>query len=673
MGQPWVMIRWGVTSHELRPVCAHNCNVPVLLVCFFELNHSGFAALDATEKSSSQSLPALSLAALGVVFGDIGTSPLYALRESLRGVPINSINVLGVLSLIFWSLILVISIKYLVILLRADNDGEGGILALFALIKLKNPNRSRFLFVVGALGAGLMLGDGMLTPAISVISALEGFHVVIPAFSSWILPLTFIVLLALFYVQSAGTEKIGVIFGPIIFIWFCVIALLGGIQICHNPIVLKAINPWYAFEFFYQNGWRGYALLGGVFLVMTGGEALYADLGHFGKKPIRLTWYILVLPCLLLSYFGQGAYLLTNPEAIANPFYMLAPKAFSLPLIIIATVATIIASQAVISATFSITKQAVLLGLYPHLPIVQTSSSISGQIYIPQINLILAIGTLFLVLTFKNSDALTHAYGIAVNLVMVFTSALVVYLVINTWRWNPVAVVSLCLFFGIIDIAFLGANIQKVMTGGWVPVVFAGACGFVMYTWNKGRRYLQQTYYMKKEDFSKTLKQLNYKSLNHLPNTTAIFITDIYDKSGGSFLHFLKLNRTIPEHVLIVNYTVENIPVVSSADRFQVTCLKENICELTLHYGFMDTVSIPQALYTANDRELLPFAVDVEHAMFFIEIPYVVASREHHTMWFFWQEKLFSFLVRNYSANLNIEFYQLPYNRTVAIGTYYVI
>ena len=629
--------------------------------------------MSATDNMASQSLPSLSLAALGVVYGDIGTSPLYALRESLGDVPINLIDVLGVLSLIFWSLILVISVKYLVLLLTADNDGEGGILALSALIKRKNANPSKLFMIIGILGAGLMLGDGMLTPAISVISALEGVNVFAPVFSSWIIPFTCIVLFFVFFMQSVGTAKIGVIFGPIIFIWFCTIAILGGIHIVHNPVVLNAINPYYAFEFFYQNGWRGYALLGGVFLVMTGGEALYADLGHFGKAPIRLTWFILVLPCLLLSYFGQGAYLLEHPEALANPFYMLAPDWLVIPLVVLATMATIIASQAVISATFSLTKQAVLLGLYPHLPIVQTSGFQRGQIYIPQMNLILAIGTLVLVLTFKNANALTHAYGIAVNLVMMLTSMLVIYLVIHNWRWNPIAVIGLCLFLGIIDTAFLGANLQKLMTGGWVPIVFATACAFIMYTWEMGRRYLHQTYYMKKEAFSKILKQLDYKSINHLPDSLAIFITDIYDNSGGSFLRFLKLNRTLPEHILILNYTVENIPYVSTADRFQISCLKSNICDLTLHYGFMDTISIPQALYVANDRNLLPFPVDIDTAMYFIEIPNVVASRKYRTMWFFWQEKLFSFLVRNYSVNLNIDFYQLPYNRTVAIGTYYVI
>ena len=613
------------------------------------------------------------MAALGVVYGDIGTSPLYALRESLDNMPIDKVDVLGVLSLIFWSLILIISVKYLVLLLRADNDGEGGILALSALIQHKNAMRSKLFFVIGILGAGLMLGDGMLTPAISVISALEGINVFVPALSQWILPLTCIILIILFAVQSFGTSKIGVIFGPIIFIWFCTLGVLGLRHIIHNPVVLNAVNPYYAFEFFYQHGWRAYALLGGVFLVMTGGEALYADLGHFGKKPIRLMWFILVLPCLLLNYFGQGAFLLEHPEAIVNPFFMLVPKWLLLPLILLATISTIIASQGVISATFSVTKQAVLLGFYPHLPIIQTSGFQRGQVYIPQMNLILAIGTLFLVLTFKNSNALTHAYGIAVNLVMFLTTILLIHLVKQVWRWHWLAVLGLSLFLVSIDIAFLGANIQKVLTGGWVPVLFASVCAFIMYTWDMGRRYLHQTYVLKKEAFLKILKQLDYKSLNRLPNVTAIFITDIYDKSGGSFLNFLKLNKTLPDRILIINYTVENIPYVSSANRLQVHCLKANICEVTLHYGFMDIISIPQALYVANDRSLLPFTVDIDDAMYFIEIPNVVASRRHRTMWFFWQEKLFAFLVRNYSANLNIEFYQLPYNRTVAIGTYYLI
>lgn len=620
-----------------------------------------------------QTLFTLSLAALGVVYGDIGTSPLYAMRESLDGIPINLPDVLGVLSLIFWSLVVVISIKYLIILFRANNDGEGGVLALLALLKQHLGERTKIFFILGIFGAGLMLGDGMLTPAISVVSAMEGLHVVLPALSDWILPLTVVILISLFTVQSFGTAKIGFVFGPIIFIWFVTLAVLGFMQIIDNPIVLKAVNPFYAFDFFKQNGWKGYALLGGIFLVITGAEALYADLGHFGKNPIRLSWFFIALPSLLLNYFGQGAYLLNHPEAIVNPFYMIAPEWFLLPLLIIATMATIIASQAVITATFSLTKQAVLLGLYPHLRIVQTSEAKRGQIYIPQMNMILALGTLLLIFTFKSSNALAHAYGIAVNLDMVMTLALVTFLAIKRWKWNPILLIFLFVFFGTIDLAFLGANIQKIVTGGWVPVVFAMVCAFIMYTWYRGRLYLRKAYYMKKEELSKILRQFDYKSLHRLPETTAIFITDIYDKSGGSFLHFLKLNRMLPENVLILNYNVENVPYVPIEERFELNCMKENICELTLHYGFMDTVSIPRALQAANERKTLPFPVNIEKTTYLIEIPNVVASKKQKTLWFYWQERLFSFLVRNYSANLNIEFYQVPYNKTIAIGTYYMV
>ncbi len=626
-----------------------------------------------TDSKKREASGALTLAALGVVYGDIGTSPLYAMRESLGGLPINLTDVLGVLSLIFWSLTLVISIKYLFLLFRADNDGEGGILALLALTKHTGTNRLRFFFVLGILGAGLMLGDGMLTPAISVMSAIEGVNIALPSLSSFVLPVTCAILIALFMMQSLGTAKIGRLFGPVISIWFVTIAALGVVQIIDNPVVLEAINPIHAVHFFQANGWKGYALLGGIFLVVTGGEALYADLGHFGKSPIRMSWFLVAFPALVLNYFGQGAYLLNHPEAIDNPFYHLAPGWFAVPLLVIATCATIIASQAVISATFSMIRQAVLLGLYPHLSIIQTSDEKRGQIYVPQVNTILAIGTLILVMIFKDSSNIAHAYGIAVNLEGLLTLLLVAYVAARYWHWHwsKIALIFLC--FGGIDLGFLGANIQKLLTGGWIPVVFASLSAFIMYTWSKGRVYLKETYHAKKEAVSKTLRQFDYKSLTHVPNTTAIFITDIYDQSGASFLNFLKLNRTLPERILLVRYRVEHIPYVSSINRFEVKVLKENICELTLHYGFMDVVSIPQALYLASERHFLPFEVNVDKARYIIEIPNVLASREKHTLWFYWQEKLFSFLVRNYSANFNIEFYQLPYDRTVAIGTYCLI
>lgn len=615
----------------------------------------------------------LSLAALGVVYGDIGTSPLYAIRESVDTLPINLVNVLGVLSLIVWALILVISTKYLGIVLRANNHGEGGILALLALLKRSNTQALKFFFLVSIFGAGLMLGDGMLTPAISVVSAVEGLNVIAPTLSSWVLPIACLILLLLFAFQSHGTAKIGFAFGPIIFIWFFVIALLGARQILDNLVVLKAINPYYAFEFLHQNGFRGYALLGGVFLVVTGGEALYADLGHFGKNPIRLSWFFIAFPALLLNYFGQAAYLLNHPDAASNPFFLIAPPRFFIPLLCIATLASIIASQAVISATFSLTKQAVLLGLYPLLPIIQTSESQRGQIYIPQMNIILAIGTLGLILTFKTTTGLAHAYGVAVNLVMLLVTILVFVAAHKIWRWNFSCLFFPSILFLSIDLLFLGANVQKISTGGWVPIVFALVCAFIMYTWNKGMAYLKEVYYTKKEDLSKVLKQLHYKSLHKLPDLTAIFITDVYDKSGGSFLHFLKLNRALPENILIVNYQVENIPHVLSDDRFELSCLDKNICQLKLRYGFMDFISIPHALFLANERKILPFSLNVENATYLIEVPNIIASRQKKTLWFYWQEKLFSFLMRNYSANLNIEFYQLPYNRTIAIGTYCLI
>ncbi|HKY69470.1 MAG TPA: KUP/HAK/KT family potassium transporter, partial [Gammaproteobacteria bacterium] len=325
------------------------------------------------------------------------------------------------------------------------------------------------------------------------------------------------------------------------------------------------------------------------------------------------------------------------------------------------------------SATFSLAKQAVLLGLYPILPIVQTSESMRGQVYVSQVNFILAAGALILIIYFKNSDAIAHAYGIAVNLVMFLTTLMIIYVARKQWHWNIIPIVILFAPFVLIDLAFLGANFHKIPTGGWIPIVFAMICAFIMYTWNRGMSYLRKAYFTKREDLFKVIKQLHYKAINKLPNLTAIFITDIYDRSGGGCLRFLKLNRALPENILIVNYKIENFPHVSSDNRYEITCLDKNICQLTLNYGFMDYISIPQALYVANDRKLLPFTLNVDTATYFIELPNIVPSREKKTLWFFWQEKLFSFLMRNYIANTNIDFYQLPYDRTIALGAYWVI
>ncbi|VEG91897.1 potassium transporter Kup [Legionella spiritensis] len=614
--------------------------------------------------------PGLIIASLGVVFGDIGTSPLYAIRETLWGLPINVVDVLGVLSLVFWSLVIVISLKYLVVIFRADNEGQGGILALLALLKQKKTRYESLLYLCAIFGAGLLIGDGMLTPAISVTSAIEGLEVLSPHFEKFVIPLSCGIILCLFLVQSKGTGKIGIAFGPVLIIWFLTIGVLGLVQIIANPMVLKAIHPYYAFEFFRENGLKGFFLLGGVFLVVTGGEALYADIGHFGKNPIRYSWFFIALPGLLLNYFGQCANLLLHPENIVNPFYKLAPPGFFIPLLIISTMATIIASQAMISATFSLTRQAVLLGLYPRLPIIQTSRKYVGQIYIPQVNLFLLIGTLVLIFTFKNSSGLAHAYGIAVNMDMLMVTVMVAYAARKIWRWSLWQVILVFSGLILVDLIFLTANSHKFLTGGWVPICFALFVAFIMYTWRNGLRYLKKNYYLKKEDISKIVKQLHYKTLNQLPGLTAIFITDIYDRSGGSFLHFLKLSLAVPENILIVNYAVSNKPHIYQNHRYKVTKLDDTFYKVTLRYGFMDNISIPDALQLLNEKKLLPFKVNVDSATYMVEIPNIMASREKSTLMFFWQEKLFAFLMRNYSVNLNIEFYNLPYNRTIAIGTY---
>ncbi len=616
---------------------------------------------------------ALALGALGVVFGDIGTSPLYALRAALGNLPLTKVEILGVLSLIFWSLIFIISIKYLVIVFRADNDGEGGGLALLALLKQKATRLEPLFYLLAIFSAGLLLGDGMLTPAISVTSAIEGLKTISPQFNQLIIPLSCGILIFLFIMQSHGTAKIGAAFGPLLLIWFITIATLGTIEIFRHPFVIHALNPYYAYDFLVSNGLKGYFLLGDVFLAVTGGEALYADIGHFGKGPIRYSWYFVALPSLVLNYFGQAGHLLEHPEAIENPFYMISPGWFSVPLLLLATIATVIASQAVITATFSLTKQAILLGLCPRIPVIQTSKEHIGQIYIPQMNFLLFIGTMLLIFTFKNSSGMTHAYGIAVNLVMLLVTTMVTYAARHIWQWSWLRVALVFTPFLFVDLAFLGANVHKFLTGGWVPVCFALIISFIMYTWNVGLRYLKENFYMQQEDITKIVKQLNYKSLRHLPGVTAIFLTDIYDRSGGSFLHFLKLCYAVPENILIVSYVVENRPHIALAERFEVNQVDNRVCGLTLHYGFMDNISVPRALAKAVARGLLPFEFKVESATYMVEIPNVIASKHKKTLMFYWQEKLFAFLMRNYSANLNIEFYQLPYNRTIAIGTYCVI
>lgn len=620
-----------------------------------------------TDKLTGKRTLPLALVALGVVFGDIGTSPLYALRESLVGLPVTAVNVLGVLSLIFWSLILVVSVKYICYILRADNDGEGGVLALLALIKRKK--QYRFFILLGVIGAGLLLGDSMITPAISVMSAIEGLQQVSPAFEIFIVPLAVIILLALFLFQHLGTEKIGRYFGPMLLLWFIVLAILGVVKIIPNPKVLAAINPYYAFAFFVRNGWKAYELLGGIFLVVTGGEALYADLGHFGKAPIRLGWFALVLPALLLNYFGQGACLLETPSFIRNPFYLIAPSWFFYPLLVIATIATIIASQSVISATFSLTKQAILLDLCPRLPIIQTSAAERGQIYLPQMNALLAIGTILLVFSFQSSSALAHAYGVAVNLVMLTVTIMVVYIARAYWRWSLVKIMAIFSFFILIDLFFLGANLQKFATGGWVPLSLAALCAIIMLTWQHGMRFLRASYQrMEDADLKSISEQLRQDELAYLKDQTIIFINDPYNGRGSGLLHYFRLSHMIAQYVLVISIEIHSHPYISQQKRFKLIPVGKGIYHLKLQYGFMQLIDIPKALLLAQQQEILPFAVEVERVSFLVEMSYISVIRQQKSFLRFCQEKLFAFLFRN--AGLDVGFYGLPFDRTIAVGAY---
>lgn len=612
----------------------------------------------------------LSLATLGIVYGDIGTSPLYAFRESLANLNINEANVFGVLSLILWTLILVISVKYIHFVLRADNDGEGGVLALLALLKRYSTKSNQLILFIAILGAGLLFGDGMLTPAMSVLSAVEGLSLISPVFSNLIIPITLAILIFLFLSQHHGTAKIGNLFGPIIIVWFATIAVLGIRHIIINPQILKAVNPFYAVQFFYNNSWLGYGVLGSVFLVVTGGEALYADLGHFGRKPITVCWFYIVLPSLLLNYFGQGANILQNPEAISNPFYALAPSWFSYPLVILATLATIIASQAVISATFSLMNQAMLLELCPRMPIKQKSKRMRGQIYIPIVNLVLCIGALLLVLGFGSSSNLAHAYGIAVNLVMLTVTILIVRIAHTHWHWSLLKISCIFSIFICIDIAFLGANFEKILTGGWVPLFMAFVAGVIMITWKTGMNYLHSSYYIDKIDLASISEELNDPSLKYIKDFPMVFITDPYDRSGGALLHYLKLSRAIPENILLVSNVIANQPYILQSNRYEFNEISPGIYRINMNFGFMEVIDLPHALSLVIPTlpEHIKNKIDIKRATFLVEITNIVVTDKHCVFYFHWQETLFEFLMR--ASAMDIEFLKLPHNRTIAIGSY---
>lgn len=615
----------------------------------------------------------LALSALGVVYGDIGTSPLYALRESMSMLPNTTENILGVLSLVFWTLSIIVFFKYIFIVFRADNEGEGGILALLSLLKRHASTSMPMIYLIGMIGAGLLIGDGMLTPAISVSGAIEGLSIVSTKASDYLPVYASLVLFILFLFQRYGSLIIGLVFGPVILLWFIVIALLGVKQIMMYPQVLQSIHPKYAFEYLLRNGFHGYLSLGGVFLVVTGAEALFADIGHFGKQPIRLTWALIVFPCLILNYMGQGALVILQPEALENPFYHLVTKEWIIPLVGLATCATIIASQAMITATFSLIKQAILLGVFPRMRMIQTSKYLAGQIYIPQMNLFLMFGSILLVLWFHDASGLAHAYGIGVNLEMLLVSFLVAYAAHQVWQWSPVKILLIFGLLFIVDVVFLGANLHKFISGGWIPVGIALFVAFTMMTWKIGFRHLQGIVYRDHPYIEHISTQLAQSEQKNLKGMAAIFVTDHYNHSGKYFLHFLRTSLAFAEHILIVSYRVELRPYVHFSKRYEIHAVDKNIYGITLHYGFMEHVSIPHAIKLINNDHVLPFDLSLDEVTYWVEGVNVVASKLKTTLWFYTQERYFAFLLRNYSPNLNIEFYHLPYDKTISIGTYTII
>jgi KUP system potassium uptake protein len=608
----------------------------------------------------------LSLAALGIVYGDIGTSPLYALRECFHGphaiAPLPA-NILGVLSLIFWSLVIVISIKYLVFVLRADNHGEGGILSLTALatpIKPSGRSEHTFLIILGIFGAALLYGDGIITPAISVLSAMEGITVATPVLTRFVVPFTIAILVGLFLFQSRGTAKVGKIFGPVMLVWFAVLAVLGIAQIVRHPSVLVAVNPVYALDFFIQNGWHGFLILGVVFLVVTGGEALYADMGHFGTRPIRLVWFSVVLPALLLNYFGQGALLLEDSDAAHNPFYRLAPGWALYPMIVLATSAAVIASQAVISGAFSLTMQAVQLGFSPRIKINHTSTREYGQIYVPAVNWALMIGCIAIVLGFRTSSNLAAAYGVAVTSTMVITTILFYVVARSRWGWGVIATLPLALFFLIIDVAFFGANIIKVADGGWFPLLLAWAVFTLMTTWKTGRRILNERIQSEARPLEEFLQAIERHPPRRVPGT-AVFMNGNASRTPPALLHNLEHNKVLHKRVLFLTVKTRLVPFVPLDERVETEQLGNGFFRLKVYYGFLEDPDIPKVLERMHAAGL---TYDPTDTTYFLGRETIIAAKQHGMA--LWREKLFSIIAHN--ATSATAYFCLPPDRVVEMG-----
>jgi len=622
---------------------------------------------DRAEGPRGARLVTLSLAALGVVYGDIGTSPLYALRECFQGAhaiePLPE-NILGVLSLVFWALIVVISGKYLRFVLRADNQGEGGILALTALatpIKVVSRTERWPLVLIGIFGAALLYGDGMITPAISVLSAVEGLDLATPVFTPYVIPLTVVILVALFVIQSHGTGRVGLVFGPITLVWFGTIAVLGVSQIAQHPQVLDAINPAYGIDFFRKNGFDGYLILGTVVLAITGGESLYVDLGHFGRRPIRVAWFSVVLPSLLLNYFGQGALLMTNVNAVEDPFYLLAPTWALLPLVALATCATIIASQAVISGAFSITKQAVQLGFLPRLTMLHTSSTAPGQIYMPAVNWALLTACVLLVLGFRSSSNLAAAYGIAVISTMTITSIMFLVVARERWHWRRLKVISIVGVFLSIDVAFLGANLFKIPHGGWFPIMTGFAIFTVMTTWKRGRRAVASLLLSNARPLQQFLTEIERNPPVRVPGT-AVFMSGNSSGTPPALTHNLKHNQVLHQQVVLLTATTQSIPRVDESDRVSVEPLPCGFWRMTVNFGFTEEPDVPAAFRRISDPRL---HIDPRTVTYFLGRETLIPTKQVPNM-ALWRERLFVTMSRNAMNATN--YFKLPPDRVVELG-----
>ena len=613
------------------------------------------------------SVPILTLAALGVVFGDIGTSPLYALKESFHathGMPINEINILGILSLIFWTIMLIVSLKYVMVIMRADNNGEGGIMALLAL-NLRQPglsNRTKILITaLGFIGASLFFGDGIITPAISVLSAVEGLSVAAPAFDKFILPISIGILTALFLVQKHGTAVMGKFFGPITLLWFLSIGAIGFVSIIQSPTILAFLSPHWALQFIITNPYISFFVMGAVVLTVTGGEALYADMGHFGVLPIRLGWFLVVLPCLMLNYAGQGALLLRDPTAITNPFYLLVPSFFLYPMILIATAAAVIASQALISGVFSMAKQAIQLGYLPRLNVLHTSASEVGQIYIPLLNWILYISILFLVLLFKTSSNLAGAYGLAVTITMFCDTLLVAFLAYSYWKWKTWKLVLFAVPFIFIDLVLLGSNLLKFFIGGWVPVLIAVFVFTLMMTWKKGRVQLQEKLQSDTLQLETFIKYLG-TDMNKVSGT-AVFLTGSPSVVPHALLHNLKHNKILHDKNMLVTVQVSDIPYVQDELRYEFEVLEKGFYRIQINYGFKEQPNVPMVLEQIFNK--IDFEYNLMEISFFVSRERLIYKADNKLT--SWRKQLFATMQKNTSPIS--DFYQIPTNRVVEIGS----